>query len=192
MRRVKWLWPSGSIFDKHIIGRQERGSKACYMENEPLLLMKTWGCSSKLPLIHAMHSLYICLLTALLAFQDMLDIPQCVVWLGFILVVREYENNTSLMSEIVVHTVPGTSADKPQEHRKARAGKGKGRRKNAQAEPLVCFSVPLMALKERREVLHTKVKGISSLGLNVVWNRFPSWSLVLAVCVHALCGVHCL
>lgn len=79
---------------------------------------------SKLPLIHAMHSLYICLLTALLAFPDMLDIPQCLVWLGLVLAVREYESNASLMSEIIVHTVPGTSGSKPQEHRKARAGKG--------------------------------------------------------------------
>lgn len=46
-KRVKRLWPSGSVFDKHIIGRQEKGSKAChYMENQPLLLVKTWGCSS--------------------------------------------------------------------------------------------------------------------------------------------------
>lgn len=29
------------------------------------------------------------------------------------------------MSEIIVHTVPGTSADKAQEHRKARVEKGK-------------------------------------------------------------------
>lgn len=57
--RVKWLWPSGSVFDKHKIRRQEGGSEAClYMENQPLLLMKTWDCSSKWPPIYAMYSLF--------------------------------------------------------------------------------------------------------------------------------------
>lgn len=96
-----------------------------------------------------MHSLCIHLLTALLAFPDMLDIPLCLVWLHLVLAVREYESNTSLMSEIIVHTVSGTFADKLLEDRKTRAEKGKWRRKNSQAEPLVCFPVPQMALKER-------------------------------------------
>jgi len=118
------------------------------MANELLLLMKTWGCS-KFLLIHRMHSLYIHLLTALLAFPDILDIPQRLVWLGLALLVREYKSDASLMSDIVVQTEPGTSADKPQEYRKIRAGKRKGRRKNAQAQPLLYFSVPLLAFKER-------------------------------------------
>lgn len=167
--------------------RETRGSKACYyMENEPLL-MKTWGCSSKLPLIHATCSLYICLLAALLAFPDMLDIPQCLVWLHLDIVVREHESNSSLRSEIIVHPVPGTSADKPQEHRKARARKGKGGRKNAQAGPLICFSVPLMVFK-KGQVFHTEEKGISSFGLSVVQNQLSSWSLGLPTWTHALWG----
>lgn len=101
--------------------------------------MKTGVCSSKSPLIHAMHSLYTHLLAALLAFPDMLDIPQWLVLLGLVSVFKDYESNASLMSKIIVHMVSGTSANKTQEHRKARAGKGKGRRTNAQAEPLVCF-----------------------------------------------------
>lgn len=62
-----------------------------------------------------MHNLYIHLLTALLAFPHMLDIPQRLVRFGLVLVVRKYENNASLMSEIIVHMVPGTSVDKSQE-----------------------------------------------------------------------------
>lgn len=77
-----------------------------------------------MPLIHAMHGLCIHLLTALLAFPDMLDIPLCLVWLHLVSVVREYKSNTSLMSEIIVHTVSGTFADKLLEDRKTRAEKG--------------------------------------------------------------------
>lgn len=97
----------------------------------------------------------------------MLDIPQSLVWLSLGLVVREYGSNASLLSEIIVHTVPGTSADKPQEHRKAQAGKGRGRRKNAQPELWFLFSVPQMALKESHKVLHTDM---NSFGLAVVQN----------------------
>lgn len=63
----------------------------------------------------------------------------CLVRYGLVLVVREPESNARQMSENIVHTVPGTSADKPQEHRKTRAGKGKGRRKNAPDELLWFF-----------------------------------------------------
>lgn len=76
-----------------------------------------------------MHNLYIHLLTALLAFPHMLDIPQCLVRFGLVLVVRKYESNASLMSEIIVHMVPGTSVDKYQEYRKVGAGKGKEKKK---------------------------------------------------------------
>lgn len=49
---------------------------------------------------------------------------------GLVLVVREPESNARQMSENIVHTVPGTSADEPQEYGKTRAVKRKRRRKN--------------------------------------------------------------
>lgn len=45
-----------------------------------------------------MHSLYIRLLTAPLAFPDMLDIPQRLVRLGSVLAVREYKSRKAMQA----------------------------------------------------------------------------------------------
>lgn len=129
------------------------------------------------------------LLTALLVFSRYSSVA-CLVRFGLVLVVREPGSNTRQMSENIVHTVSGASSDKSQEHRKTRAGNRKGRRKNAPDELMFCFSVLLMVLKERREVLHLEVKGISSFVLIGIQNWLLCWSLELPVSSCPLKFIH--
>lgn len=155
--------------------------------------MKTW-CCSKLLLIHAMHNLYIHLLITIFTFPHMLDIPQCLVWFGLVLVVRKYESNASLMSEIIVHMVPGTSVDKSQEYRKVGARKGKEKNKVPRLNFWFIFCPISDSQRKKMCPLHSLIstveeEWVSSFDLDVVQKQLPSRSFGLPMWIHALCRV---